>query len=212
MGELWRRLALFLSPQVNTNRTWPTRCACIWICAPQRRAERPHRRFGNLTHCRRAGCAVWGWTLLETMLQDLRYGLRTLRASPGFAATAVLSLALGIGANTAIFSILNAVMLRWLPVEDPQRLVQVDSPEAADSFTNPIWEQVRDHQRAFSGSLAYGRSFRPGRRRRNQLAEGIWASGDFFRVLGVPAMRGHLYRGGRSTRRRTDRPGCSDQL
>ncbi|HXM44773.1 MAG TPA: hypothetical protein VN924_26285 [Bryobacteraceae bacterium] len=67
-------------------------------------------------------------------------------------ATAVLSLALGIGANTAIFSILNAVLLRSLPVEDPQRLVQImPGSEGDDEFTNPIWEQVRERQQAFSG-------------------------------------------------------------
>jgi predicted permease len=104
----------------------------------------------------------------------------------------VLSLALGIGANTAIFSILNAVMLRSLPVEDPQRLVQVDSSQGR--FTNPIWEQVRDRQQAFSGTLAFaGDRFDLSAGGESHFAEGLWASGDFFRVLGVPAMRGRVF-------------------
>src|ERR1700722_15761467 len=83
------------------------------------------RSFGNLTQTAETSRGVWGWTFLETLVQDVRYGLRTLAANPGFMATAVLSLALGIGANTAIFSMLNAVMLRSLPVEDPHRIVQL---------------------------------------------------------------------------------------
>ena len=133
----------------NKNRIWPTRCACIRTLASG-------RSFGNVTQLREASRAVWIWPFLETFAQDARYALRTLRANPGFAATAVLSLALGIGANTAIFSILNAVMLRSLPVEDPQRLVQIDSPHGGDYFTNPIWEQVRDRLQAFPGALAVG--------------------------------------------------------
>ncbi|HUE00037.1 MAG TPA: ABC transporter permease [Bryobacteraceae bacterium] len=136
-----------------------------------------------------ASRAVWIWPFLETLAQDIRYALRTLRGSPGFAATAVLSLALGIGANTAIFSILNAVMLRSLPVEDPQRLVQVEG-----NFTNPIWEQVRDHQQAFSGTLAFsGDRFDLAGGGESHFAEGLWVSGDYFRVLGVPAMRGRVF-------------------
>jgi len=137
---------------------------------------------------------VWGWTFLETLAQDIRYALRTLREHPGFAATAILSLALGIGANTAIFSILNAVMLRSLPVADPQQLVQVDSPQGGGYFTNPIWEQVRDHQQAFSGVLAFGGDrFDLVEGGESHFAEGVWASGDFFRVLGVPAIRGRVF-------------------
>ena len=118
-----------------------------------------------------------------------------MAANPGLTATAVLSLALGIGANTAIFSILNAVLLRSLPVEDPQRLVQVRmGTEGDDELTNPIWEQVRDRQTAFSGALAYAPDrfdLADGGESRN--AVGLWVSGDFFRVLGVPAIEGRVF-------------------
>jgi len=158
------------------------------------------RSFGNVTQIQEASRAVWIWPFLETLAQDTRYAMRTLRANPGFAATAVLSLALGIGANTAIFSILNAVMLRSLPVEDPQRLVQVGSPNSdatsplSVAFTNPIWEQVRDHQQAFSGTLAFGTDrFDLAAGGESHFSNGLWVSGDFFRVLGVPATRGRVF-------------------
>jgi len=182
MGEIWRRLRYRLN------------------LVGQASGLSRHGSFGNIAQLQETSRAVWGWPLLETFAQDARYALRTLRANPGFAATAVLSLALGIGANTAIFSILNAVMLRSLPVEDPQRLVQVGSPNSSGTsplsvhFTNPIWEQVRDHQQAFSGSLAYGTDrvdLAAGGE--SHFAEGLWVSGDYFRVLGVPAMRGRVF-------------------
>lgn len=154
------------------------------------------RGFGNVTRISEQGRAVWGWTLLESLKNDLRYGIRALRADRGFALAAVGSLALGIGANTAIFSILNAVMLRSLPVEDPQRLVEVRSGgrgEFSNSYTNPIWEQIRDHQQALSGVLAYsGSRFDLASGGESHFANGSWVSGDFFRVLGVPAIQGRV--------------------
>jgi putative ABC transport system permease protein len=162
--------------------------------------ESPRRSFGNVAQLQEASRAVWIWPFLQTFTQDTRYALRTLRANPGFAATAVLSLALGIGANTAIFSLLNAVMLRSLPVEDPRRLVQLGSPDSSGTsplsvgFTNPIWEQVRDHQQAFSGTLAFsGDRFDLSAGGESHFAQGLWTSGDFFHVLGVPAMRGRVF-------------------
>ena len=89
------------------------------------------------------------------MTQDLRYALRALRASPGFASVAILSLALGIGANTAIFSLIDSLILKPLPVSHPEKLLQVTRGKE-DYYTNPIWEQVRDRQDVFSGIFAYG--------------------------------------------------------
>jgi len=184
MSEMWRRLR-YLSDRKRHEQD----------LADEMRLHRDlasGRSFGNVTQLQEASRAVWVWPFLETLAQDTRYALRTLRANPGFAATAVLSLALGIGANRAIFSILNAVMLRSLPLEDPQRLVQVDSSQGR--FTNPIWEQVRDRQQAFSGTLAFSTDrFDLAAGGESQFAEGLWASGDFFRVLGVPAMRGRIF-------------------
>jgi predicted permease len=163
--------------------------------APDAARAAARRQFGNATQLQERSRAVWGWTRFDSWRQDVRYGLRTLAANPGFTATAVLSLALGIGANTAIFSILNAVVLRSLPVEDPQRLVQLRlGSEGDDELTNPIWEQVRDRQQAFSGALAYAPDrFDLADGGESHYAAGLWVSGDFFRVLGVPAIEGRVF-------------------
>ena len=89
-------------------------------------------------------------------MSDFRGAFRALRATPVVSAVAILSLALGIGANTAIFSLVNTLMLRSLPVKEPQRLVQVLAGPTRTSFSNPLWEQVRerDHQ-LFNGAFAY---------------------------------------------------------
>src|SRR5580693_1906608 len=89
------------------------------------------------------------------MLQDLRYAFRALRSTPAFAAVAILSLALGIGANTAIFSLIDSLMLKNLPVSHPEQLLQVTLGKE-DYYTNPIWEQIRGHQDVFSALFAYG--------------------------------------------------------
>jgi macrolide transport system ATP-binding/permease protein len=90
---------------------------------PREEAEHSSRRdFGNVGLLKESIREVWGWTMLERLGQDIRYGWRTLGKNPLFTAMAVLSLALGIGANTAIYSVMDAIMIRALPVRDPSDL------------------------------------------------------------------------------------------
>ena len=123
-------------------------------------------------------------------MHDIRDAFRSLVATPVVTAVAVLSLALGIGANTAIFSILDSLILRTLPVQDPEELVIIDR----GSWTNPIWEAIRDRQDAFASAMAWSSTrfnLAPGGQ--TEMADGIWASGDFFRVLGTSAMLGRVF-------------------
>jgi putative ABC transport system permease protein len=132
--------------------------------------------------------------MLDTFLQDLRYALRALRTSPGFAAVAILSLALGIGANTAIFSLIDSVVLKFLPVNHPEELLQVTMGKGDGNFTNPIWEQVRDRQDVFSGAFAYSPArFNLSQGGEARYARGNWVSGQFFETLGVRAILGRTF-------------------
>jgi putative ABC transport system permease protein len=129
--------------------------------------------------------------MFDEVLQDVRYALRVLRLSPGFTAIAVLSLALGIGANTAIFSLINAVMLKTLPVSHPEELVEIVMKGEDPYSTNPLWEQVRDRKDVFSGAFAYSPNrlnLAAGGEVRNASAS--WVSGDFFGTLGVNPVLG----------------------
>jgi len=192
--ELWRRLQYLFQRKQHEQDLADEMRLHLDLRAADAGESAARRRFGNVTRMHEASRAVWGWGLVESLARDLRYTLRSLRANPGFTATAILSLALGIGANTAIFSILNAVMLRSLPVENPQRLVQVDAGQGGGYFTNPIWEQVRDHQQAFAGTLAFSTDkFDLADGGESHFAQGLWVSGDFFHVLGVPALRGRVF-------------------
>jgi predicted permease len=128
-------------------------------------------------------------------MTDVRDAFRALRATPVVSAVAILSLALGIGANTAIFSIVNAVMLRALPVKEPQRLVQVMTGPTRSTWSNPLWEQLRgrDHQ-VFDGAFAYTtQRYNLAAGGEVQPAQGIMASGGMFDVLGVPAILGRTF-------------------
>jgi putative ABC transport system permease protein len=141
---------------------------------------------------------------LETLWQDLRYGARLLRLKPGFTIVAIASLALGIGANTAIFQLLDAVRLRTLPVHSPQELAEVritDMTGARGSFsspyptvTNQVWERIRTDQKVFSGMLAWSTDgFNLAQNGEARNAQGLWVSGDFFRVLGVSPVLGRVF-------------------
>jgi putative ABC transport system permease protein len=139
----------------------------------------------------------------DEMIQDLRFGVRMLLKHKGFTTVAILSLALGIGANTAIFQLLDAVRLRTLPVRAPQelfelRMANMDGARGGiwrePSVTFPMWEQIRDRQEAFSGIFAWGTdtvNLAPGGEVRR--ARMLYVSGDFFNTLGVNATRGRVF-------------------
>jgi len=137
------------------------------------------------------------------LLQDLRYSFRVLLKNPAFATVAVLSLALGIGANTAIFSIIDALLLKWLPVSSPQELVVIARNPAKPNvgFNYPDYEYVRDHNDVFSGVLVAGGGGGPlsmtvaeeGSHGSSQLVDGTLVSGNYFQVLGVTPALGRLF-------------------
>ncbi len=127
---------------------------------------------------------------LETLCMDVRYALRMMRKSPGFTTVAVLSLALGIGTTTAIFCVMDALMLRPLPVSDPQRLVVVGRTDGGVSSYR-AWEQIRHQQDVLSGTFAYMQTaFALAIRGEKRSIPGIYASGDYFNTLDVSAIRG----------------------
>jgi putative ABC transport system permease protein len=128
-------------------------------------------------------------------MPDLRDALRALRATPVVSSVAILSLALGIGANTAIFSIVNTLMLRSLPVRQPQQIVQLMTGPERTSWSNPLWEELRDrHAFLFDGAFAYSTPrFDLARGGEAQFVNGMMASGGAFGVLGVPAILGRTF-------------------
>ncbi len=160
---------------------------------PRALAEREAlRRFGHRGTVREQTRDVDILAWLESLFADLRYAFRALRANPAFTTVATLSLGLGIGANTAIFSLVNAVILRSLPVEKPEELVQVTLGSGGPDFTNPLWEAIRDMPGMESYFASGGTDFNLATGGEVRNASGAWVSGSFFPVLGVRAVAGRL--------------------
>jgi putative ABC transport system permease protein len=157
-------------------------------------AERAVRReFGNRALIQETTRDMWGWTWLERLVQDLRYAARGMRRSPGFTAVAVASLALGIGANTAIFSLIDALMLRWLPVHDPQSLYKVKFGGPIESLSYPVVRLLDEQKEIFSGVAGFnGWTFAVGPAGAIRNVRGALVTGSYYETLGLNATVGRL--------------------
>jgi predicted permease len=156
------------------------------------------REFGGIDLAKEECRDARGTRFFEETWQDIRYGLRMLRKSPGFTATAILTLALGIGANTAIFSMMDTVILQSLPVKNPSELVVITSvtPRTgeSDSFSYPMYQDIRDHNDAFSGVFAVGGAqMNVSYAGESEHVRGRLVSGNYFDVLGVHPWIGRLF-------------------
>jgi len=188
--------------------------------APEEARYAAVRKFGNVMRVKEETREVWSFVWLEQLLQDIHFGLRMLRKSPGFAAVAILTLALGIGANTAIFSLIDAVMLRSLPVENPSRLVLLKwsarnapnihgymnsgdcplnvMPGAANpygcSFSEPMFREIAQAN-VFAATTAFANSGRLNLTGNGPatVINGQLVSGEFFSTMGLKAAAGRLF-------------------
>ncbi len=161
------------------------------------------RAFGNRTVMEERSREVWQWPTLESIWADVRYALRQLKNSPGFAITVILSLTLGLGANTTIFTFVNALLLRPPAVTDGGRLVEVMTHNAKasgiESYNNlsyPGYVNLRDHNRSLSGFAAFDgdpRIVSWSHGGQGEIVYGQLVSSNFFQVLGVEPALGRFF-------------------
>ena len=217
MNELWRRLQWFLHRNRHQRELEEEIYFHLALKARQHGGiEAAHRHFGNVTLIKEDSRRMWIGTFAEQFAQDIRYGLRAMSANKLFTTMAVLSLALGIGANTAIYSFMDAIMLRAMPVHNPRDLVllnwrakgdadvihmqrgtQYDDPggvNVSPNFPFQAFEFLRDNNHAFSTLFAYD-----GAGRLNlvidgqaELGETEYVSGGYFSGLGIIPAAGRL--------------------
>ena len=157
------------------------------------------RKFGGVDQTKEIYRTRRGLPFIETSIQDLRYATRMLRKNIGFTVIAVLTLALGIGANAAIFSLVNTILFRPLPIDHPEQVFSINlqnlkNPEQLMAFSYPKYKDYRDRNDVMSGVYAY--RFAPVSMSRGGNNERVWSylvSGNYFDLLGVKAILGRTF-------------------
>jgi hypothetical protein len=164
--------------------------------SPEEARRQAQIKLGGMTWTQELHREQRGLPMLETLLHDVRFGLRTLRNNKGFTAVAILSLALGIGANTAIFSLIDTVLIKTLPVKNPEQLVLLERgdvpPGPQRSLSRAFFEQTRAQRETLAGVCAFETSPRVNvvLDGQSEIAKAQRVTGGFFAVLGVNAFLG----------------------
>ncbi|HEU0368925.1 MAG TPA: ABC transporter permease, partial [Candidatus Acidoferrum sp.] len=165
--------------------------------SPTQATQFARREFGNVGLVQQVTRDQWGWRWLEEMLQDLRYGARMLRKNPGFTLIAVLTFALGIGATTAIFSVVNGVLLNPLPYPHPEQLVTLHQNKANFEFGSISYPNFRDWQKdnhTFSSmAISRGYAFSLTGVGEAEQVRARFISSDFFSIVGVNPVLGRTF-------------------
>ena len=199
MSALLRRLAYFLRrsrhdadlrDEIESHRAHRQDALQSEGLEPAAAAWASRQAMGNVTLAVEDTRDVWAVRALDNLQQDVRAAVRGLRKSPGFAVVAIGTLALGIGANTALFSIFSSLILRPLPVRDPGSLALLTN----GSWSYPIWKEIQAREtELFEAACAWsGQSFDLSPGGQSDLVDGAYVSGGFFDVLGVTAIRGRM--------------------
>jgi len=217
LSEIWRRVGMLvrrgkfereLEEEMRLHRELKEKALIAEGMEKQEARYAANRKFGNATYLRERGSEAWGWRWLEDFVQDVRFGARMLRQNPGFTIIAVTTLALGIGVNTAIFTLAHAVLLRSLPVAKPEQLYNFGANDNCcvmrgmqDNFTLfsvPLYEHLRDYSPEFEDVVAFPSFVSTLAVRRAGASElpdpyiGELVTGNYFEMFGVRAFAGRM--------------------
>src|SRR5687767_3915609 len=186
----WSRYGADLREEIETHRSLRQDALERDGLAPDDAVHASRRAIGNIPLAIEYSRDVWAMRAVDHTRQDVRDAVRGLRKNPGFAFVTIATLALGIGANTALFSIFNSLIMRPLPVRDPGSLALLDD----GSWSYPVWQEIETRARGmFDGAFAWSHErFDLAHGGRLLSVDGAYVSGRFFDVLGVPAFRGRM--------------------
>src|SRR5688572_14448212 len=214
MGTLLRRLSYLLRrsrrnaelrEEIEAHRALRQKAFEVDGLAPDDAAVASRRALGNVTLAVEDAGDVWRPRWLQGLGLDLRLAVRTLSATPAISSVAILSIGLGIGATTAMFSVINSVYFRPLPVEHPEALVYITGPTRSGRTGAAVWAELHARPEMFAGLAAYaGAQFNISPTNEARWVDGFWVNGSFFDTLGVRPFAGRLLSA------QDDRPGAAE--